>query len=550
MEWDDGRMREDGRTVAGEVAAVEADFLEARDALDRADIVRASDLDADVVSLDAEAAALAAGVRSALDALWDGADLLDPEDRRAVAAMRASLDAPGEASSLIAPPAPASGCTDAWALAAALAEGGATLRRHVEACFASTAVGLRIGSETLSRLQILSRLAREPDAAARRRLFLALEPLWRVVDGDGITTSPYRAMVREEADAWAAGESLVARNARSLGVAPGAVETWATTTLAAWRTAVVEPARQMGEAPVEPWDWWWRAGSASRALADLPLDEVLRLNRQIHAALGADLDELGVQLDLTARASRPPIPIAFTAFGARPRQLADGSWSPGRPTVLATLGDGGLSELEELVHETGHAIHIAGIRTRPAFADWPDSDAYTEALADLVSLDLAEPAWQRRWIPGGASVPEILSIRCRYADVALDAAWTLFEIRQRQDPGRLPNDTWTEITSTWLGIARHPEWSWWALRGQLVQDPGSMSDYAIGAVITEALRDAVRAARGDVHDGDPGWYPWVREHLYRFGASIPARAVLIGFLGGPPTADALLAQIDRGGRVR
>lgn len=35
------------------------------------------------------------------------------------------------------------------------------------------------------------------------------------------------------------------------------------------------------------------------------------------------------------------------------------------------------------LHETGHAIHIAGIRTRPAFSDWPDADLFTEAIADL-----------------------------------------------------------------------------------------------------------------------------------------------------------------------
>jgi len=148
------------------------------------------------------------------------------------------------------------------------------------------------------------------------------------------------------------------------------------------------------------------------------------------------------------------------------------------------------------------------------------------------------------------AVPEILSIRCGYADVALDAAWTLFEIRQRRDPARLPNDTWTEITSMWLGIARHPEWSWWAIRGQLVGDPGGMSDYAIGAVLTAALRDTIRGALGDIAGADANWYPWIRDHLYSSGASVSAREQLITFLGGPPTADALLAQINRGGRVR
>ena len=542
-----------GGISATAVAAVESAFLEARDALDRADVARATDIHADVAALDAEAEAWAGPVRAQLEALAADAHFgeLEPEDQRAVAAMRASLGAPGEASSLVAPAPPAGGCTDARAWAVAMAEGGETLRLRVEACFAATASALPMAGAVLGRLQILSRLGREPDAASRRRLFLALEPLWRVVDGDGISSSPYRVMVRESAGAWAAGDSRVARNARSLGVEVSAVETWATTILAAWRAAVVEPARRAGEAPVEPWDWWWRAGAAHRALSgSLPLETVLRTNRRLYASLGADLDELSVSLDLTTRPTRPPIPVAFTAFGGRPRRLADGAWSPGRPTVLATLTDGGLNELAELVHETGHAIHIAGIRTRPAFTDWPDADAFTEALADMVAFELWEPAWQRRWMPDGVFVPEILSIRCAYADVALDAAWTLFEIRQRRDPGRLPNDTWTEITSMWLGIARHPEWSWWAIRGQLIADPGGMSDYAIGAVLVATLRDTIRGALGEIASGDANWYPWIREHLLRFGASVPSRDQLIGFLGGPPTADALLAQINRGGRIR
>lgn len=543
-------MREgDPQKGAADLRATEAAYLEARDARDRADVARATDLGADLAALELEADAWAQSVRRTLPEIEAIADELAPDDRQAVAAMRAWAD--GVGTPLPVPGPVATACADPRAWAAALAEGGTVLRRRLESCFAATAAGLRVGDETLSRLQILSRLSREPDAAGRRRLFLALEPLWRVTDGDGAGASPYRVLVRETADAWAAGDSRVGMNARALGVAPGAIETWATTVLAAWRTAVVEPSRRAGEAPVEPWDWWWRAGAASRAHSgSLPLPTVLRMNRLVHAALGADLDELDIAFDVTARPSRPTIPVAFTTFGARPRRLADGTWSTGRPTVVATLLDGGLSELEELIHETGHAIHIAAIRTRPAFADWPDSDALCEALADLVALDIWEPSWQRRWMPDGVAVPEILSIRCRYADVALDAAWTLFEIKQRADPGRLPNDTWTEITSTWLGIARHPEWSWWALRGQLVGDPGGMSDYAIGAVLTAAMRDAIQGARGSSAGGDPGWYPWVSSHLLRFGSGKPARDVLTEFLGGPPTADALLVQIARGGRIR
>jgi Zn-dependent oligopeptidase len=206
---------------------------------------------------------------------------------------------------------------------------------------------------------------------------------------------------------------------------------------------------------------------------------------------------------------------------------------------------GGYSELAELVHETGHALHIAGIRTRPAFADWPDSDALTEALADVLALDLTEPAWLRRWLPGAQVVPEATAIRCRYADVVLDAAWAVFELRMHAAPGRRPNDVWTEITGTWLGIAPHPEWSWWAIRGQLVESPGYMSNYAIGAVLATSIRAAMREALGDWVRGDRRWYPWLRDRVYRYGLERPSRDVLHDVLGRAPTADALLAEIGR-----
>ena len=133
--------------------------------------------------------------------------------------------------------------------------------------------------------------------------------------------------------------------------------------------------------------------------------------------------------------------------------------------------------------------------------------------------------------------------RGSFAETALDAAWALFEIRLHETPDRVPNDLWTEITSTWLGIAPHPEWSWWAMRGQLVEEPGYMANYAIGAVLAADLRAAIREARGDWLDGDPGWYAWVREHVYRFGRERSSRDVLRDVLGRPPSADALRAEL-------
>jgi hypothetical protein len=350
-------------------------------------------------------------------------------------------------------------------------------------------------------------------------------------------------------DRWRLGRSPIDANARALGVSAEDVVSWVTTALAGWRAAFVEPARARRETPIEPWDWWWQAGEAQRRLkAALPLAALEPVNGAFHAALGADLASLGVVFDIRARPGRPTVPVAYTTFGERPHRRPDGSWHPGRPTILETLSDGGLGELGELVHETGHAVHIAGIRTRPAFADWPDSDALTEALGDLLAVDVHDPRWQRRWLPGGVSVPDDVAIRGRFADTALDAAWALFEIRLHERPELAPNDVWTDITSTWLGIAPHPEWSWWAIRGQLVEEPGYMANYAIGAVLAADLRAAIRAARGDWIDGDPGWYPWVRDHVYRFGRERPSRDVVRGVLGRPPTADALVAELGGSGR--
>ena len=146
-----------------------------------------------------------------------------------------------------------------------------------------------------------------------------------------------------------------------------------------------------------------------------------------------------------ARPSTRPRGRAGRPSRSRSRRSARdrAAWStapgrPGAPVVLATYVDGGLGDLAELVHEGGHACHIAAIRTRPAYADWPDSDALTEALAEVVGLDVAEPAWLARWIPEAAPLSEATSLRCRYADVMLDTAWALFEIRLHAEPDRTP----------------------------------------------------------------------------------------------------------------
>ncbi len=534
-------------TTSDRLAALEAAYLEARSARDHLDVARARGVPGDTRALEEASAAAFARVRAAFAALGDGVASLGEEDRRAVDTMREGLAA-AEAYALpgVEPDSTGPASTDGAPVHSD--DGFDRLVHELEAFFTVASSSLAFDGEPLTRLQVLARLADEPDAERRRALFLALEPLWRSVDGSGDDRSPYAALIRASAARWRAGHSPIDANAAAMGVTAREIEGWAVTTLDAWRTTFAEPARAAGEPLVEPWDWWWLAGEAHRTLAGaLPVTALMDVNRAVHASLGADLDELGIVFDIHRRPGRRPVPVAYTTFDGRPHLRPDGTWSTGRPTILEACIDGGLGELTELIHETGHAIHIAGIRTRPAFTDWPDSDALTEALAELVALDAVDPAWQRRWLPGGASVPAAVATRGRYAEIALDAAWALLEIRLHAAPDRRANDVWTEITGEWLGIAPHPEWSWWAMRGQLVEAPGYMANYAIGAVVAEDLRAAIRAERGAWVDGDPGWYPWVREHVYRFGLERSTSEVLRGVLGRPPNADALLRQVSRAG---
>jgi hypothetical protein len=545
-------------TPAARLAALEAAYLAAREARDRLDVARATGEAPDLAGLDRRAAEASAAVHAGLAAFDPvAAGDLSPDDRRAFDRIRDgmaeadaySLPVAPEIAAEVAPGAGGGSCGDPGAWDRLIVAGGKPLHQQLEACYAATADALAVGGEVLSRPQVLGRLGTEPDPGVRRDLFLALAPLWRVVDGDDEGGSPYRALIREASQEARLGRSRLAANAAGLGVAPDEITSWAEGVLEAWRTAVVESARAAGEPPVEPWDWWWHAGAVGRAVGPISVADIIAVNRAVYASLGADLDELRVRLDITPRPGRRPVPVAFTTFGGRPHRQADGSWMPGQPTVLATYVDGGLGELAELVHETGHAIHIAGIRARPAFADWPDADALTEALADIVAYNVADPAWLHRWLPGNPIVPAETAARCHYAGVVMDAAWALFEMRMLDDPGRRPNDVWTDLTSTWLGVAAHPEWSWWAIRGQLVQEPGYMGNYAAGSVLAAALRAVIRAERGDWTLGDAGWYAWLRDRILRFGRERSAGDAVREVLGQPPTAHALLAEIATAARA-
>jgi hypothetical protein len=491
---------------AGSAALDDAEraFRDWRTLADRCDVTEArgaaTDLDGTLLVRLAERRDLA---RKAARAMLEAPIEPRAEDAAALAAMRETLGAPVTA--------------DADAA-----------REALYATFGQAASKLPFEGETLDRLTILGRLAREADRERRRRLFFALAPVWRAVNGDGSATSPWRRLLPESARAWRERGSPADAGIRGLGVEPAAMEAWLLRLLEAWRDHVAVPG--------EPWDWWYAAGHASRTLSPaIPRERLRAINDAYHAALGAPPEAIGIRYDLDPRPGKTP--VAFTTYGSRERPEA---W------VFATYAEGGFDNLVELLHETGHGLHVvATFAERPAFRDWPDSDPFTEGVGDLLAHEAYEPAWQRRWL--GAEGTAADGIRARYAGVVLDVAWALFELRMHRAPEADPNAVWTEITSRYLKIAPHPELSWWALRGQLVEAPGYMANYAAGAFVTAALRARVRAVRGEgaLRGDDPGLYPWLARELLRFGRSRPAAEVLRGFLGAPLDPEPLLADLAR-----
>jgi len=420
------------------------------------------------------------------------------------------------------------------------AEGLDRLTARVLECYGRAANTIVVDGDTLNRLAILGRLASTSDPAQRRRLFLALQPVWRSVNRDNDAGSPYRVLIRLRRAAWGDTGSPIDRKAPAFGLTTARLERWLVGALGDWRDA-------MPDSLLEPWDWYYYVGEASRRLGPLVagIDDIRRVNDRFYQSLGADPESLGIHYDLTARPGK--YPVAYTDFGSRNR-WHNGRMTRGQPWVFTTYLAGGFDNLGELLHETGHGIHIAAISTRPAWTDWPDNDTFTEALADVPALELYEPRWQKRFL--GDSVPLAASLRARYAGIVFDLAWALFEIQVHRNPRADPNALWSDITSQYLGIVPHPEWSWWAIRGQLIDGPGYLVNYALGAFLTADMRARASLRRHALADADTTMYAWLSGELYRFGLERPSREVLEQFLGGPARPDPLLLDLRRMTRRR
>ncbi len=408
------------------------------------------------------------------------------------------------------------------------------LEARIFGCFAEAAQHVVIDGDTLNRLTVLGLLGTTEDRVRRERLFRALEPIWRSVNGADEPDSPFRRVIPLRRASWRGAATPFAERARSAGLTEAGLERWLMAALEAWRATLPDTV-------LEPWDFYHFVGAPGRRLSPrIPRDSLIPLNRRFYRTLGADVDSLGVRYDIAPRPGK--YPTSYTTFGARPVER-DGRWFRSEPWIFTSYQTGGFDNLFELLHETGHAVHMAAIRTRPAYADWPDSDTFTEGIADLASLEVFEPAWQAAFLGDSVSLAE--SLRAKYGGVILDITWALFEIRVHRPGAPSPNTVWSELTSRYLKIRPHPEWSWWAMRGQLIESAGYMTNYALGAFVVADLRRSLAVRYGPIGTGRGGWYGEVSGRLFRFGLSRPAAQVTREALGRGLGPDALLGDLAR-----
>ena len=208
-------------------------------------------------------------LRRALEPLIAGAlaSATDPLERRAVVTIRDGLEwfdewepVPGRVGSTNLP----GGIDDDPAVG--------RLRRTVLRRYGRAASAVRVGAESLDRLTVLDRLTQLEDPAERRRHFEALEPVWRSIDGDGGLRSPYRELTRATARRWERLGSPIEASAVATGLPDGALEPMLWSILEAWREVA-------GPTPMEPWDHWHANGAAARRLdGRIPVERLRPIN--------------------------------------------------------------------------------------------------------------------------------------------------------------------------------------------------------------------------------------------------------------------------------
>jgi Peptidase family M3 len=450
---------------------------------------------------------------------------LSPADRRAIDIMRKSMADADESGSL----APSGKCEDAQRKDI----GYGALRESLYACFGALSNSLDFEGDKVTRVGAFDLLTRMSEPERRKKLFLQFVPLWQAINGKSERDSPYRRVIAMAAERGRTEGTGIDAAAKTVGASTKEVENWLVQILDAWRKA------NDGK-PMEPWDYRYRGGATERELAETIAREAMQpINERFYRDLGAPFGEWKVIYDLDPRPGKAP--LAYTDYVKRGR-TREGKWDPTLTRVSGNYARGGLGLINELVHENGHVVHMMALHTRPAFMDLGDALFY-EAFADVPSWSTYEPAWQQKYL--GRSSAEASSLRALYSNVMLDVAWALFELRMLHGPAQDPNVVWTEITSRYLNVIAHPELSWWAVRVQLVDSPGYMVNYGLGAVVTADIRQRIASQLGPFDTGKERWFSWLAQNLLSSGQTHETAELLRGFLGRPVSPQALLGEIAR-----
>ena len=348
------RARDPGRLANHQLAAAERLFASTRALRDEADIATFRALERGVSGASrAELAGRYAVVRRQASAALDSVPGtgLDVGEVAALATMRRIMQRDLSPTLSVDRPAAARDTVRCAYDAAALARdsGETVLRGRAYACYGRAARRVLFEGAVLDRLTVLGTLPLNADRVRRRALFLSLAPVWASMNGDDGPGSPYRQLLRFSAARWAREGSPATSSVADLGIDPAAMEGWLVSVLDTWRQATPDEW-------LEPWDYHFAGGAASRALVTrLPRERLAEINERYYADLGASPATLGIQYDLDPREGKTP--VAFTTFGARGAPAAPGAaFVRPTPWVFATYRVGGFDNLVELLHETGHAI--------------------------------------------------------------------------------------------------------------------------------------------------------------------------------------------------
>jgi hypothetical protein len=410
---------------------------------------------------------------------------------------------------------------------------GPALRAALYVCFDERAEGITYRGERVGRLGALGLLDTLPTSAERRAAFQAMSPLTAAVHAGG-TESPYRRITRLENARMRANVDAALE---TLGLDAVEGEAWLERALEAW-------SRSLPYERAEAWDFRYlmRGGSDAAAPACSSVEAQIAANARFYRDLGADLGALGVIVDTQSGA-----PVAYADFARIGREV-DGQWRPAVPWTTLTMDVGGPDAAALLVHETGHTAHYAAMRARPSQIFPDDISLLLEATADVTAWSVWEPMWQEKY--ADCAYPASASLRIKLAPVMMDMAWGLFEMRMARAPGSDPNVVWGEITERYFRVSRRDGVAWWAVRGQLVEEPGYMVNYALGAFVTADLRARVRDEVGNFDAGNEHWYAYMSRNLYVRGGEEPPRQLLRRFLGRDVTPDAFLDELHRLGGAR